>query len=360
MNNNGRYLYFLDFVRFIAAFMVMGYHFFVHYRSSLSSLNIEPSYFLTLFFNYGHLGVPVFFIISGYVIFQSANGRSWYEFFYLRILRIYPLYIISIVVLLLSIFIFSVPSKLDGYNIQDMLFVNNHLDLLNILKQACLMNGKLWVAQAWSLRIELRFYIDVAIIILLFKNYEKYFLYIASLVCCLAVIRLSILPQQPWIILFVLGSMLSYLNNRFNKLNLLLFIITLIISSYLMYMRYVDLDLYHSYPLNARYTVVFVVLFTCLSIIFFHRKPLYDNFFKTKVFKYCGGISYPMYILHEKPGVFLIYYLNKYNIAFNTAIFLTMIIITLISFLLYKYFDVPIQKYGKRTYYKFQNKFKRD
>lgn len=46
-------------------------------------------------FSWGHLGVPIFFCLSGFVISYSGYLRPkiWWTFFCLRLARIYPAYI---------------------------------------------------------------------------------------------------------------------------------------------------------------------------------------------------------------------------------------------------------------------------
>lgn len=79
----------LDVVRFLAALSVTLYHF-VYFNwitdaemASRLDLPQEP-------FRWGFVGVPVFFVLSGFVIAFSANGRSVAEFVKGRALRLYP------------------------------------------------------------------------------------------------------------------------------------------------------------------------------------------------------------------------------------------------------------------------------
>jgi peptidoglycan/LPS O-acetylase OafA/YrhL len=46
-------------------------------------------------FSWGHLGVPMFFCLSGFIIAYSGylRPKRWWEFFYSRFARIYPAYI---------------------------------------------------------------------------------------------------------------------------------------------------------------------------------------------------------------------------------------------------------------------------
>ena len=80
---------FLDALRFFAALSVVLYHY--------GFLGYAPGNLLTLSFpelspaaRYGYLGVQLFFMISGYVILWSINGRTASQFALHRFIRLYP------------------------------------------------------------------------------------------------------------------------------------------------------------------------------------------------------------------------------------------------------------------------------
>ncbi|MEO7212696.1 acyltransferase [Mucilaginibacter sp.] len=88
---------FLDFLRFIAAFAVLFQHVFE---------NIWPAFkhFTTYYFQCGLFGVMVFFLTSGFIIPVSLEkGASLKTFWISRIFRLFPLYLLSIVSVLISI-----------------------------------------------------------------------------------------------------------------------------------------------------------------------------------------------------------------------------------------------------------------
>ncbi|WP_164654758.1 acyltransferase family protein, partial [Pseudomonas viridiflava] len=82
----------LDYGRFIAAIMAVLYHYTFNgiANGKLSSLSHIPE--LIEFTKYGYLGVELFFMISGYVIFYSARNRSAAQFAASRAIRLYPSY----------------------------------------------------------------------------------------------------------------------------------------------------------------------------------------------------------------------------------------------------------------------------
>lgn len=97
------YLY-LDFLRFFAASLVMFYHFTTanHVVPSwplgtkaaigTSAANYE---LLIPYFSSGWVGVEIFFVISGFVIASSTDGKTAQSFIQNRILRLYPVIVIT-------------------------------------------------------------------------------------------------------------------------------------------------------------------------------------------------------------------------------------------------------------------------
>lgn len=65
-------LLFIDGLRGIAAMLVVLYHFYGHVRGSVESW--IPS-LISAVFSHGYLGVPIFFVLSGYVITQNVGLR---------------------------------------------------------------------------------------------------------------------------------------------------------------------------------------------------------------------------------------------------------------------------------------------
>ena len=78
-----------DLLRFIAASMVVCLHHGVWDVVSMHSpLSVDPA--LGEWFKYGKFGVDIFFVISGYFVFLTADGRGAMDFAIARASRLYP------------------------------------------------------------------------------------------------------------------------------------------------------------------------------------------------------------------------------------------------------------------------------
>jgi peptidoglycan/LPS O-acetylase OafA/YrhL len=79
----------LDLLRLVAALAVVGFHYL--YRGAVGDPVLSHPYpEAAPFAIYGYLGVNLFFLISGFVIAWSAEGRDWASFAVARFARLYP------------------------------------------------------------------------------------------------------------------------------------------------------------------------------------------------------------------------------------------------------------------------------
>lgn len=79
----------LDLLRLMAALAVVGFHYF--YRGAAGEPVLSQYYpEVAPVAIYGYLGVNLFFLISGFVIAWSAEGRDWASFAVARFARLYP------------------------------------------------------------------------------------------------------------------------------------------------------------------------------------------------------------------------------------------------------------------------------
>jgi exopolysaccharide production protein ExoZ len=154
-NTGGATLHSIQCLRAIAATIVVVFHAHITFASQYSpAFSANESYL----FGFGKVGVHVFFVISGYIMYLSSFGSSIRfkagRFFVRRILRIYPVYWIFVAVYLLVTKALGVSPKLS---------VSQFWGMLSLLPAS----APLVIGPAWTLSYEVYFYIVFGIVMLL-------------------------------------------------------------------------------------------------------------------------------------------------------------------------------------------------
>jgi peptidoglycan/LPS O-acetylase OafA/YrhL len=100
----------LDYARFLAAVGVVLFHYAQHgiEQGKISSFTYIAG--LNDVSRYGYLGVELFFLISGFVIFLSSTGRTATDFAIARLLRLYPAFIFCVLLTSSFCLIFGAPN----------------------------------------------------------------------------------------------------------------------------------------------------------------------------------------------------------------------------------------------------------
>jgi len=155
MNNSKHYFKSLTGIRAIAAIMVFLYHNRKYWRNDL------PMPVMRLLSEF-HTGVTLFFVLSGFLLAYRYKDeplesfKEYAKYLLLRVARIYPLYWL----LLTAFFIdHAYSSKVITYFL--------HYTLLYPLFDAYVLKG---IAQAWSLGVEMWFYLFSPLLFLLLRK----------------------------------------------------------------------------------------------------------------------------------------------------------------------------------------------
>jgi peptidoglycan/LPS O-acetylase OafA/YrhL len=87
----------LDLLRLVAALAVVFFHYF--FRGAAADGYLDAGYpSVAPFAIYGYLGVNLFFLISGFVIAWSAEDRPWQAFAVARFARLYPGFVVCMAI----------------------------------------------------------------------------------------------------------------------------------------------------------------------------------------------------------------------------------------------------------------------
>ncbi|MGC0144693.1 acyltransferase family protein [Pseudactinotalea sp. Z1732] len=107
----------LDGLRFFAAFAVLLYHFgaFDTYSDAVWGESVEEATGpVGVWFGYGALAPSLFFVISGFVILMSAQGRGWRRFVASRAARLYPAYWVAVLATSVLLLLLWNPGRAPG------------------------------------------------------------------------------------------------------------------------------------------------------------------------------------------------------------------------------------------------------
>lgn len=325
--NDHKKNHFIDLLRFLSALWVAFYHF------NQPIIYIDNWY--RNFLKLGHLGVPVFFVISGYCVVLSAhNSRDWLDFTIRRIFRIFPPYLISLVVVMIVVLSLKI---LTGYNSVAILPKNLPgilLTLTLLTSPFSHVQGINWVY--WSLTCEILFYLMISISLLFPSKYRTLFLILISMLSLLlpvyAVGPLFFLKYWPT---FALGIGIYMFQAERNRFLSLLFIT---INS---------LAMVKIFLLDNQTLYFFAAVISFLLISLSLKYKLRNN-----VFSKLGDYSYSVYLLHVPLGAYLMGHYKslaiQHNLLLNIIFDIASYAVTLfIAYLAFKFVELPSIQIGK-------------
>jgi peptidoglycan/LPS O-acetylase OafA/YrhL len=287
----------LDLVRLFAASYVMVYHLAV-VSWTVPDVDISPNYgvpsaphFPELwFFETGWVGIEIFFVLSGLVIAQSANGKSAYQFFRGRAGRLLPTIWISAsatALILLTLRYGDLRSV-----------VANYFRTLVVYR-----NGP-WVSGVyWTLSVEIFFYASIFLLLSInaFRQIEKFAILLggASSAYLVGVIFFGWHQQSPNHLLqhgcfFSLGILIWLCSSFGFTASRLLFSGLMIIADIMeiCFVSQGQLDIFSTW--TAPTVWIISVAAICVSVCSSFR----GNAFTRQL----GLITYPLYLIHVVLG----------------------------------------------------------
>ncbi|RYE37010.1 MAG: acyltransferase [Sphingobacteriaceae bacterium] len=317
-------LYQVDLLRAIAATGVCLFHFICGNSKFLDRYNLiyKP-------FQFGYLGVDVFFIISGFIICYSFPSnyqtKNVITFFKKRLLRVHPPYLMSISLTILVAYTAALythnPVHVSGLNLfYHFFYLNNFTDVTYI------------TGVYWTLGIEFQFYIILG---LLFSRMCKSFYYLSGIILFLLALSWINIDHTHLIFghtpLFCIGILLYFIlfNYQYPKVILLCLLVTsLIILGY--------------NQTASFYTSLFTICIICIP------------FGKNKLVQFLSGISYSLYLVHIPVGgrvinLCLRFAHNNYEKYLAVSIALVVSIIT--AYFFHLIIEKPAIRWSKNVKY---------
>jgi peptidoglycan/LPS O-acetylase OafA/YrhL len=299
-NNN------FNLIRLFAALQVAIVH-------SAGYLNIDIQFlkFLDLF-----PGVPIFFFISGFLIiksFKKIKKNKLKNFFYNRILRIYPGLYFCFILTIASILLSEYLKNIDINYYQLFIWLITQLSVFQFYNPDFFRNYGVGVVNGslWTISVEIQFYLLIFLIYLLLNKYKKFLIVVFS-ICVILNIQNAVFNEKitffsklfnvsflPWIYMFLWGCYLENnksLQKKLRGYNIFIIIIILIIINYYSY----QLDIFRG-KTNALNPIEFFLLSIVIFKIAYLKIKISENFFNK------NDISYGVYLYHMPIVNFLLY-----------------------------------------------------
>ena len=266
----------LDLLRFIAAICVMFYH---HLHWEMATLDQTTVYALS---RYGDLGVPLFFMISGFVILWSAEGKSLRQFAVSRGRRLYPTFWICLCIA-------TVAELSLGKHVSPQRF------LANLTMAPALLHQKPMDGVYWTLLVELKFYFLVGGLLAIGQlvRVERWLLlWLIASVAAVAT-RESLIVEctiSPWSAYFIAGSTLYLIWAKgLTRYRVLVFVACAALS-FVSTLSAVD----GSWQRACVVLGIYAVMLTLVLRVW--RVPDW------RLWAMLGAITYPLYLLHSRPA----------------------------------------------------------
>lgn len=322
MTKDGQRLFELDALRGLAALFVVLFHYTTKYQELYGHTSAP-----LVNFSYGHYGVNLFFMISGFVIFMTLEKtRNTMDFVVSRFSRLYPAYWTAILLTSTVVGIFELPDKevtpleiLFNFTMLQELFKIRHVD--NVY---------------WTLQIELIFYVLMLIFYqldLLEKIERVLFAWLAIRLAYLVapiffnfelphiVGKLAIQAHIPYFalgIVFYRAKQLGAFNSRLILLCAASLLLIYVGSSFL--------------------TFVMAGFFSFVFRLFVHNGL---SLLRWPPFGLLGTLSYSLYLLHENIGWAIIYRFEGMGWSANVSIALAITVSLTLSALVTYFIEKP-------------------
>lgn len=281
----------LESIRGLAAFLVV----FFHLPKWHPVLNVG-------FINNGYLMVELFFVISGFVIYNAYaeridGGKDLLRFQFLRFGRLYPVHLLFLFAfLLIEIAKYVVAKKFGIVSPNSVPFQVNSISAL--LQNIFLVSALIPYADAtfnypaWSISVEFYTYLMFAGVILIFKKRKNYIFLMLAVVSLFALLTNSAIGFDSLLKCFA-GFFVGCLTAKvvkFTTTRVPAYLSTLVFIAIVLFVQMKvakDFD-YLIYPLTA----------SLIASLVLSDDGLLKRFLRLRTLTWLGAISYSVYMSH--------------------------------------------------------------
>ena len=322
----------LDAIRILACLMVVLWHWTGGSNTQVYKYPPQlhvPFASFNYFSHIGWLGVDLFFILSGAVIFTTSLEKKSEVFFRSRFLRLFPSYFLSAILSLVVI-----KLTLRQFIPQSILAITGLGQFLG------------WpaiIGTTWTLVFEIYFYFCIGIALKFWQPFSvtnarvflKYWLFLAYTSAVLGEVFIKNLVLLQYAGYFTLGGILSISRSKEDlKKNFLLVISAYVLAVSNMIWRLAgNLNIGHHVFLS----LLIVSAMTALLIFSFVRD--FTGSRTSRSLTYLAKMTYPVYLLHEVFGVGVMSLCINKGYSLSFSIFFRMIVVILLSIFSVSIFD---------------------
>ncbi len=327
----------LDVLRLFAALSVLLFHYAFRGAAADDLTHVSlPA--LTPIAKYGYLGVDLFFVISGFVIAWSAEGRNWLQFSVARFARIYPAFVFCMTATFLVTLLLGLP-RFETSAFQWA---------ANLLVFSPALGAPFMDGAYWSIVYELVFYGWMALFIALgiFPRFIHLILIAWLALSMLNELALGSALLQKLLLTdhsgFFAAGVVLYLFRRGERgvLTWMLFGLSVLVA--------VDQVLIGAEWLRDQYRVTtsnaVLILGTLGAIAMVAAAASIRGLpFRAGVVAAIGGLTYPLYLLHQQAG--FIFFNNLEDVLPAPAIVaLTTAIMIVAAWAVWRFVEPPCRR----------------
>lgn len=326
----------MDYMRFFSAIYVLFFHYFFNGISNGKISSFSEHVLLKDFAKYGYLGVYFFFIISGFVISLSMQGRTVSQFTQSRILRLWPPFILCMTITTLT--------RLLSNNPEFAVSWKQYAANLTIIPQ--FFGEERIDGVYWTLTLEIWFYIYISMLIFIKLPLQR----VVGLWLLLIVIwRLTPYRGIPIIgdnyIWFLIGS-ITYLITTQTKstYNTLLLLVASSVALLEVGLASTQLSesrsVHYSPAVIVTTSAIFILLFATLANSRWRLQKL-------PLARQMGLITYPLYLLHAYCGYIILSIYGTESAKIEQSILVSIGMIIVSTAVVY-WFEIPTKKHWKK------------
>lgn len=293
----------IDLLRFIAALSVVLYHYaFLGYIGQASPIRypmLEP------FAKYGHFGVELFFLISGFVILMSASHGSLKQFVISRVARLYPAFWICCTITFLVVLFFGsdrAPVTFAQY-LSNMTMLSS-FGFMQRIAAVPYIDGSYW-----SLAVEMRFYAFVVLILLLRQIHRAEIFLGIWLLSTIGVEVFGVGRLRGFLIVdyssyFIAGAMLFQIwAHGFSVWRVVALLTCWVLALYQAFVTIPNFEATFHTDVNPVHVLsILSASFLCMTLIAVRKTGLIGRLNWMAI----GALTYPLYLVHQVVGYVII------------------------------------------------------